>query len=293
VTISKAIDPARVGLSKSLMTTPCERQGYYKETVRDPDGRRLSFPLPERVTFGTAVDEAVGYLVYRDQHGDVDPDWNDEQFADIVGNDARIIGMQAAEAALGWPLVTDPDTFGVQLANAIRLYFTSDDGLDRIRALYPERLRIQGENGHSIKAGDVIGTPDFLTDASVVDVKTWGRNDGIKKFWRSAEMGVYAYLFAAIDGELPKRLAYQAYVRVSKPYWTWLEITDEAEIAALVSMGRETAAHWRGLLELGRPELFPTDVYYCGDCPFRLPMPEVGHDGCAVGRLVPVTEEAE
>ena len=48
----------------------------------------------------------------------------------------------------------------------------------------------------------------------------------------------------------------------------------------------------RGLLELGRAELFPTDTYYCSDCPFRLPMPEVGHDGCAVGRLVPLTEEA-
>jgi hypothetical protein len=156
--------------------------------------------------------------------------------------------------------------------------------------LYPERVRIQGDNGHSIKAGDVIGTPDFLTDASVVDVKTWGRNDGIKKFWRSPEMGIYAWLVTNVDGTMPKRLAYQAYIRVSKPYWTWLEITDEADIAALVGMGRETAAHWRGLLELGRAELFPTDTFYCGDCPFRLPMPEHGHDGCAVGRLVPLTE---
>jgi hypothetical protein len=293
MTISKAIDPARVGLSKSLMCSPCERKGFYSETVRDPEGRRLSFPLPERVTFGSAVDEAVGYLVYRDLNGDVEPDWTDEQFADIVGNDARIIGMHAAERALGWPLVTDRDTFELQVANAVKLYCTSPDGLARIRSLYPERLRIQGENGQSIKAGDIIGTPDFLTDASVVDVKTWGRNDGAKKFWRSAEMGIYAWLVTSIDGTMPRRLAYQAYVRVSKPYWTWLEITDEAEIAALVSMGRETAAHWRGLLEIGRPELFPTDTYYCGDCPFRDPMPDHGHDGCAVGRLVPRTEEAE
>lgn len=289
MTISKAIDPARVGLSKSLMTSPCERKGFYSETVRDDNGHRLAFPLPERVTFGTAVDEAVAYLVYRDMH---EPDWPDDDFADVVGNDARIIGMQAAEAALGWPLVTDRDTFARQVANAVRSYCTSPDGLDRIRALYPENVRIQGDNGHSIKAGDVIGTPDFLTDASVVDVKTWGRNDGLKKFWRSAEMGVYAYLFAAIDGTLPSRLAYQAYIRTAKPNWVWLEVTDEAEIAALVGMGRETAAHWRGLLELGRAELFPTDTFYCGDCPFRLPMPEHGHDGCAVGRLVPLTEEA-
>jgi hypothetical protein len=280
MTISKAIDPARVGLSKSLMTTPCERQGFYKETVRDDNGRRLSFPLPERVTFGTAVDEAVGFIVFHDRE-------QREMLFDPAG-----IGLAAAKAASGWDLVPDPDVFAVQVRNAVELFLTQPDGLARLRALYPERLRIQGDEGKSIRAGDVIGTPDFLTDASVVDVKTWGRNDGAKKFWRSAEMGVYAYLFTAIDGAFPKRLAYQAYVRVSKPYWTWLEITDEAEIAALVSMGRETAAHWRGLLELGRAELFPTDTYYCGDCPFRLPMPEHGHDGCAVGRLVPLTEGA-
>lgn len=288
MTISKAIDPARVGLSKSLMTSPCERKGFFSETVRDDNGRRLSFPLPERVTFGTAVDEAVAYLVYRDMR---EPDWPEFDFADVVGNDARIIALQAAEKAQGWPLVTDPDTFAQQVNNAISLYLSQPDGIARIRALYPEHVRIQGNDGQSLRAGDVIGTPDFITDASVIDVKTWGRNDGVKKFWRSAEMGVYAYLFASIDGELPKRLAYQAYIRVSKPYWTWLEVTDEAEIAGLVSMGRETAAHWRGLLEIGRPELFPTDTYYCGDCPFRDPMPDYGHDGCAVGRLVPRTEE--
>ena len=102
--------------------------------------------------------------------------------------------------------------------------------------------------GVSVSALEAKVTDPAVADASVVDVKTWGRNDGIKKFWRSAEMGVYAYLFTAIDGAFPKRLAYQAYVRVSKPYWTWLEITDEAEIAALVSMGRETAAQLRALV---------------------------------------------
>lgn len=281
MTISKAIDPARVGLSKSLMTSPCERRGFYSETVRDENGRRLSFPLPERVTFGTAVDEATSYIVWQDAHGEP---WTQE--------DALRIALDAAHGALGWPLVADPDVFGVQVRNAISMFVTGSDGLERLRSLYPENLRVQGDNGHSLKAGDVIGTPDFLTDHSVVDVKTWSRNDGARKFWRSPEMGVYAYLFASRDGEMPRRMAYQAYIRVAKPYWVWLEITDEAQIAQLVSLGRETAAHWRALLEIGRPELFPVDTTYCGDCPFRLPLPEHGHDACAVGRLVPVDEEA-
>jgi hypothetical protein len=278
MTISKAIDPARTGLSKSLMTNPCERKGYFSETVRDAGGRRLSFPLPERVTFGTAVDEAVSYAVWQDMHG-TEPDI-----------EAMVrIGTEAAQKAKGWSLVPSEEVFGIQLRNALSLYLSSPDGIARIRALYPENLRIQGDDGRSLRAGDVIGTPDFLTDRRVIDVKTWGRNDGEKKVWKSPEMGIYAYLFTAESGALPETVAYQAYIRVSKPYWVWIEVPATVE---LVDFGRETAAHWRALLEIGRPELFTTDTTYCGDCPFRLPMPEVGHDGCAVGRLVPVEEEA-
>lgn len=278
VAISKAIDPGRVGLSKSLMTSPCERKGYYGESVRDENGRRLSFPMPERVTFGSAVDDAVGYIVYQDRQGLA---WTED--------DAVTIGYGTAKAAKGWGLVPDPEVFGIQLQNAIHLYVTQPDGLARIRPLYAEGLRIQGNNGTSLKAGDVIGTPDFITDARVIDVKTWSRNEGEKKFWRSPEMGVYAYLFAAENGALPETVAYQAYIRVSKPYWTWIETPGTT---ALVEFGRETASHWRELLALGRPELFPTDTTYCGDCPFRAPLPEVGHPGCAVGRLVPIEEAA-
>jgi hypothetical protein len=276
--VSKAIDPARVGLSKSLMTSPCERKGYFSETVRDPEGRRLSFPLPERVTFGTAVDEAVSYIVWHDIR---EKGWT----VDFAVN----TGLEAAKKAKGWSLVPDPEVFVIQLRNAVNLYVDSPDGLTRIRSLYGENLRLQGNDGESLKAGDVIGTPDFITDKRVGDLKTWGRNDGEKKVWRSPEMGLYAYLYAAESGALPETVFYQAYIRVSKPYWTWIEVP---ATSALVDFGRETAAHWRGLLELGRPELFPTDTTFCGDCPFRLPMPDLGHDGCAVGRLVPMEEAA-
>lgn len=278
MTISKAIDPKRVGMSKSMMTSPCERKAFYGETVRDGEGRRLSFPMPERVTFGTAVDEAVTYILWHDRQKDP---WSIEE--------AVRIGLGAAQAAKGWALVADPETFGIQLHNAVRLYVDTPDGLERIRSLYPERLTLQGNDGESLRAGDVIGTPDFKTDKRVGDLKTWGRNDGEKKVWRSPEMGLYAYLFAAESGALPETVFYQAYIRVSKPYWTWIEVK---ATSSLVDFGRETAAHWRGLLELGRPELFPTDTTFCSDCPFREALPDFGHDGCAVGRLVPMEEAA-
>jgi len=274
MTISKAIDPGRVGLSKSLMTSPCERKGFYSETVRDADGRRLQFPMPERVTFGTAVDEAVGYIAFNDTRGFK---WSAAA--------AVALGLTAAREAKGWPLVQDPETFELQVKHAIDLYLVSDDGLQRLRRHYP--VRVQGDDGRSLKAGDVIGTPDFLTPNGPVDVKTWSRNDGIKKFWTSPEMGIYGFLWTAQDGSYPERLAYQAYVRVAKPYWIWLEVTDPDEIARLVDFGRATADHWRALLEAGHAELAAADTRFCGDCPFRDPLPEVGHDGCAVGRLVP------
>jgi hypothetical protein len=283
--VSKAIDPARVGMSKSMMTTPCARKAYFTETVRDEQGRRLSFPMPERVTFGSALDEAVTYIAWHDRTGDR---WTLDE--------AHHLGMLTAQGASGWALVEakqdGAETFDLQLRNALTLFVNSPDGLVRLRNLYPEKLSLQGNDGASFKSEDVIGTPDFSTSRRVGDLKSWSRNDGEKKVWRSPEMGIYAYLYAAQNGALPESVFYLAYVRVTKPYWTWIEVTGEAEMANLVALGRQTARHWRALFAAGDPELFSTDTDFCGDCPFRKPLPEYGHDGCAVGRLMPVIEEA-
>lgn len=286
-TISKAIDPKRVGMSKSLMTSPCERKGFFGETVRDADGRRLSFPMPEKVIFGKAIDEAVTWLIWKDQR---DPEYDiDALPLEAVVNDARIIAMQAASSESGWPLLDDTVTFEIQVRNAIEFYLTQPDGLARIRPLYGENLRLQGNNGESLRIADVIGTPDYLTDHRVGDLKTWGKNDGLSKFWTSPEMGIYAYLFASEHGVVPETVFYQAYIRLkTKPYWAWIEVPGSTE---LVVYGMETAAHWRGLLALGRAELFPVNTFFCGDCPFRDEMPEVGHMGCAVGQVASSVEE--
>jgi hypothetical protein len=279
VAVSKAIDPARVGLSKSLMVSPCERKGFYSETVRDGNGRRPSFPMPERVTFGTAVDEAVSYILFHDRDG---TPWTPEVAIET--------GLARARASLGWSLVADPDVFELQVGNAIKLYVSQPDGLERVRTLYDEGLRLQGDDGETWRAGDIIGTPDLSTSLRVGDVKTWSRNDGPAKFRTSPEMGVYAYLFAQRNGgAIPDTVFYQAYVRVSKPYWLWLE---QPGTAALVEYGRETAAHWRALMAAGQPELAAPNTKFCADCPFREALPEFGHEGCSIGRLFPVEEVA-
>lgn len=288
--ISKAIDPARVGMSKTLMTTPCERKGFYSETVRDERGRRLRFPLRERVTFGSAVDEAVAYIVWHDRGGEP---WD--------ADEAVRTGLRRAQRELGWALVPDAEVFEIQLRNAVTLYLSSPDGLARLRALYDENLTLQGNEGDSLRADDVIGTPDFKTDRRVGDLKTWEKLKvspktigdaaaAAKTLWSSPEPGIYALLYAAENGALPESFFYQAYIRVTRPEWRWIEAPVTAD---LVEYARQTITHWRALLEIGRAELFPTATFSCGDCPFRDPLPEYGHDGCAVGRLIPRATDEE
>ena len=270
--ISKAIDPARVGLSKSLMTSPCERKGVYGEVIRDENGRRLAFPMPERVTFGTEVDEATSFILWHDRDG---LPWTPSAAIDA--------GLAVASHTLGWSLIDDPDTFALQVGNAIKLYVTQPDGLERVRTLYGEGLRLQGDDGESWRAGDVIGTPDLSTPLRVGDVKTWSRNDGPAKFRTSPEMAVYAFLFTERSGGVPpESVFYQAYIRKAKPEWVWIE---ETNTAPLVAYGRVTAAHWRALLDAGSIDLAATDTRFCADCPFRAPIESVGFAGCAVGRL--------
>jgi hypothetical protein len=274
--IDKAIDPARVGLSKSLMTSPCHRKGFYQETVRDEKGWRLRFPMPEKVLMGSAVDSAHSYIAWHLREG---RPWT---------RDAAVReGLKRARSdEQSWSLLSDEDEeiFHRQLDNAIHLFMISPDGLERFRAEIPG-IRIQGNEGESLRADDVIGTPDYLlADGSVLDVKAAGQRYSEAKFWRSPEMPVYAYLAASESGVIPPRLIYQVYVRVGKPYWMWLEQPGTPE---LVSLGQVHAAHWRAALAAGNADLFAFDPTFCGDCPFANPIPDVGFEGCPVGLLQP------
>ncbi len=268
----KDIDPARVGLSKSLMTNPCERKGWYSESVRDSEGKRLRFPMPEKVHFGSAVDSAHLEIVYAASQG------NEPDLALAVEK-----GMERVRGED----IEDRDVFEVQLRNAMHLFLIQPDGLKRIPL---EGIRFQGANGTSHKADDVIGTPDYLLgDGSVMDVKTSAKAYRPDHFWRTAEMPVYAYLAGAEMGVLPPKLIYQVYVRVTKPYWAWYE---QPGLTSLISLGKSHAAHWRALIA-GPVEMASWDTGMCHDCGFREAIPELNFAGCEVGQSIPVAETEE
>ena len=285
--IDKQIDPGRKGLSKSLMTSPCERRGYFSEVVRDSQGRRLQFAMPERVLFGSALDSAVLYIAQNLQDGQP---WDHAT--------AVALGIEAASERLGWTDIREDEQaywlFETQLSNALELFAGRDreNGLDRIVSRL-STLRMQGDNGRSLRTEDIIGTPDFMDSEGVIDLKSAARSYSPSKFWRSAEMPVYAWLYTAEHGALPEYLAYMVYVRKAKPEWQWLEIrADDYDFSHMVGLGQLHAARWRKGLAAGDPDLFSFDTTYCGDCPWKEAIPDVGHEGCRVGQLVPVVEEA-
>lgn len=279
MTISKAIDPARSGLSKSLMTSPCERRGFYSETVRDARGHRLRFPMPEKVTFGSAIDEAHAYIVWHEREG---RPWSLAQALEVARD-------RVNRDPDSFALVEDVDTFWSEIKIALALFTTQPDGLERLRPEIPG-IRAQGNDGESLRVDDVIGTPDYLLpDGSVLDVKTTARRYSETRFLRSPEMPIYAYLAAAEHGQLPPRLIYQCFVRTARPSWHWLEVP---ATSAHVELGRIHAAHWRTALAAGEPDLFAFDPTFCSDCPFAGPLPDVGFAGCRVGLLVNREESA-
>jgi len=272
---TKAIDPERIGLSKSLMSSPCERRGWFSQHVRDNDGRRLRFPMPERVTFGKAVDVAHGYIVWHERNG---LPWTiGEAVADGV--------KEARQDAASWAEITDIETFVAQVHTAMRKFMEQPDGLERLRPFIPG-IRIQGNDGETLRSGDIIGTPDYLLpDGSVLDVKTASRKYSEDKFWKSPEMGIYALLATALaEGALPPKLIYQVYVRVAQPYWMWIETEGTGD---LVAIGSDTADHWREVVAFDDPIKAAPNTMFCGDCPYAQPIPDIGFDGCSVGRRMP------
>lgn len=278
--IDKAIDGARVGLSKSLMTSPCERKSAYGEFVRDAQNRRLRFPMPERVLFGSAVDTAIGYIAW---HMREDGEWKMDKAIELGLDRAH---DQESSEEIDWP------TFNVQLENALAFFVETPLGRPGLHTpidwLYQHTgeagFRIQGDDGRTLRAGDVIGTPDFMC-RHVIDVKTTSRRYSDDKFTNSAEMPVYALLYAEEhDGTLPESLIYLVYHRVSKPYW---DVYEERATADHVALGRLYANRWRKGLATGDPEAFAFDTKFCGDCGFRNAIPEANFPGCAVGALIP------
>ena len=125
----KAIDPGRNSIGKGLLggtgAFSCERQSYFGETVRLPNGWRVQRLMPERVHFGKGLDVAHAQAVHWMLDGAA---IEDLQTADRVQR-LMELGYYVALAEpwsddAGQPYErTDEDTavLALQLANAIAL----------------------------------------------------------------------------------------------------------------------------------------------------------------------------
>ena len=292
--ISKAIDPKRVGISKSLITSTalCNRKGFYSERIRLEDGSRIPLVPNERMLFGSALDEAILHIALKIRGSEV---WS------IDG--AWRAGMDAMHERAHVSTELDFGTFGNQLETALVLFARDvllEDGIgDRPRIDFRGAL-LQGINGESIRVehpefGTIIGTPDFIISGMtrdsgrdlVLDLKASSRMKSERDL-RSAELAFYAYLYAQKwGGDLPE-IGYLTYARTKEPRFQLLvgEATaDHLRIAEEYLKTTKSVVERASDAEVG----FTTSM--CGSCEWRRAIPAVGFDGCSIGRLVAAEEE--
>lgn len=294
MSISKAIDPKRVGISKSLITSTalCGRKGWYSEHVRMPDGARVPIIAPERMLFGSALDEAILYVAYSIREGQR---WT-------LG-DAVALGMQAI---LGKPHDPEIDmiTFERQLRNAIEIFQLDvlNDLGDGGKPLLDFRGALfQGINGESLKIGEgaeaLIGTPDFILSGEyrengkplVLDLKASARSKSPKDL-RSAELAFYAWLWIAhTKGEIPD-VGYLTYVRAARPRF---QILTGSVDRSMLLLAEEHVKATRAIVRASEVRNLPFRTDFCGSCEWRKPNPEAGFEGCIVGSLMNLDEEEE
>lgn len=321
-TPSKEIDRARTGVGKGLMSATggwgCEREAYYKETVRDAEGRRLSLPMPERVHFGAAIDSAHSELVSTVREvklGHLEParvDWRERVAA------AHLEGMKRARAGRwdAWPVeaaaeavgdATSWEVFSLQLRTALEklvgILPNHPKGEDSVPGIPPlmwlgdeHELLFQGLEGTSLRvegqvAGEALtGTPDYVREVAGVytewvDVKAVSRAYSYPLKWVAAESVLYDYLLTVVNGGVPPdRHTYLEYRRNVKPYWALT--TAPVNAAASVGVARGLMRRWELALAHGDVDTLSFSPNTCGECPFREAMPEVGHGGCSLGQAV-------
>jgi hypothetical protein len=275
--ISKAIDPKRVGISKSLVTSTalCNRKGYFAETVRLPDGSRIPMIAPERVLFGSALDEAILFIAYQTREN---LKWTE---ADAVAEGmAAVLGKRHEEGI-------DFQLFELQLLNAVKIftYDVLEPGLVDFHGAL-----LQGLDGESVRAGDLIGTPDFIISGKtrpngrtlILDLKASKRAKSEKDL-KGAEMSFYAWLWSIHSGgELPD-LGYLTFTRTAKPRYQLL--TGEATAGHLL-LAEEYVKTTRSVVSRGSQENVGFTTSFCSSCEWRKPNPDAGFEGCSIGLLM-------
>jgi len=280
--ISKAIDPKRVGISKSTIvaTTLCARKGWYGETIRDTDGRRISVPMPERVLFGTALDEAIQLIIWNAREGvEIDGVIVDEAIQEGLGAMASRPGAEECDpVAIEFELVIAVETFVHEILPTLSLKY----------------LRLQGDDGESLRHGEFIGTPDILIlgdEPAIWDVKSSARSKAARDLW-SPEMSHYAALYEGIYGSMPL-LGYLTWVRTKAPKWQVISMQSTPLHLQLANAHR---AATKAVINATAVDALPFNTALCGSCEWKVAHPELGFGGCSIGQAVAVmsgTEEAE
>ena len=275
VPISKAIDPKRVGISKSLVvaTSLCARKGWHQENIRLADGSRPRAVMPERVHFGSALDEATMTLIYR-------------HWVEVKPIDETLL-MESVEEGLGSISTKpgaedlDPEAFRVELEAAIRSFavIVLPRLLDGATRVY-----LQGWNGQSWSDGHGgIGTPDVTVfygpdDATIWDIKSSTRRKPFEALY-GPEMSHYAAMYDDIDRgrddhedeRLPRnlRLGYLTWVRLKSPVWQVISTKSDLQHHAYAQIQRE---HTAAVISHRVPDALGYNTSLCGTCEYAKPI---------------------
>lgn len=303
MTVTKAIDPGRPGMGKSLLWATgsfgCEREAWYGDQVRDENGHRLRFPMPERVHFGTAIDVL---------HANLTRAKRDREPVPLAGAAFESAVDLAYYAGLDgeWEEEPDRETFRLQIWNAARLLVGMVEGPKEQAPGVPldwlplEGLKIQGLDGVSLEVladgRPVVGTPDYLWEDAEgtllgwLDVKATARSFSYPDKWLGAEASLYSWLCVQQNGGiLPGFAGYMEYRRLAKPYW---HLTFTRDPAMLVRLADRYLNRWRKALAAGDPDLVSFSPKECADCPYSKPIDGVAFDGCPIGQIVNSQEGA-
>ena len=282
--ISKAIDPKRTGISKSTIvaTNLCARKGWYGETIRDSEGRRLSVPMPERVLFGTALDEAIQLVIWNVREGaSLEIDFIrtgliDEAVQEGLGAMASRPGAEECDpVAIEFELVIAVETFVRDILPTLSLKY----------------LRLQGDDGESLRHGEFIGTPDILIlgdEPAIWDVKSSARSKAVRDLW-SPEMSHYAALYEGIYGSKPL-LGYLTWVRTKVPKWQVISMQSTDLHIELATAHR---AATKAAINTPTVDALPFNTALCGSCEWKVTRPELGFGGCSIGQAVAAMSETE
>ena len=289
----KAIDPARIGVSKTAVvaTDLCERKGWYGENIRDENGRRVRHLMPERVHFGKALDVAVEALLWRFARADGVVDIVPPLEAGIssyLGNefsDARLPGKEI-EQELGnalEQLTADiaHDEFGrsTVMVDGTVIDFTGAlfQGLDG-ESLAVDLEDVMGKEGTQ----RFIGTPDFILPSphgdTILDLKSAAR---ARTTTFSSEMGFYSWLATAM-GRRVARVGYIVWLRQKNPRWS---VLIEPATSGLLDLGYRHAMRTARVASSNLDQV-GWHTTLCGSCEWKRPVE--GFTGCEIGRLIDV-----